>query len=107
MFTHKQTRSAGDSSMKRHSYRVEAIISAIVVAVVAAAFYQVRELAAALLIFSVLFSTVGMAFLILFLIQELALRALIRIETSMAHIRGQNTVASPQPHRNSMARSSR
>ena len=107
MFTNKQTRSADDSTMKCHSYQLEAIMGAIVVSMVAAAFYQVRELAAALLMFSVLFGTVGMAFLILFLIQELALKGLIRIETSMAHIRGQDTVASPQPHRNSMARSSR
>ena len=107
MFTNKQTRSAGDSTIKHHSYQVEAIIGAIVVSMAAAVFYQVRELAAALLIFSALFSTLGMAFLILFLIQELALRALIRIETSMARIRVQHTVASPQPYRNSMARSSR
>ena len=107
MFTHKQTHRADKSIVKRPSYHAKAVIGAILLSMVAGAFYQVRELIAALLIFSVLFGTVGMAFLTLFLIQELAVKGLVRIETSTARIRGRHIVTSGQPHPNPMARSSR
>ena len=60
--------------MKRSdSYKVtKAVVGAIAVSLTAMAFYPVREFLAALLIFSVLSGTVGMALLILFLVQELA-----------------------------------
>jgi hypothetical protein len=44
------------------------------IAIVAIGFYRVRELVAALIIFSVLFGILGIALLTLFLIQELVLK---------------------------------
>jgi hypothetical protein len=44
------------------------------IAIAAIGFYRVRELVAALIIFSVLFGILGIALLTLFLIQELALK---------------------------------
>ena len=62
------------------------------------AFYQVRELAAALIIFSVVFGTVGTAFLLLILIQEAALQGVAWLEGSMAHVRARHAAPSTHAH---------
>jgi hypothetical protein len=65
---YKQTRSPRPWTMKRsNSHQVQAVVGALGVAVAAMRFYQVRELLAALLIFSLIFCIVGMALLILIL----------------------------------------
>ena len=50
-----------------------------------AEFYPVRELAAALIIFSVLFGTIGTALLSLLLIQQAATKAVACMEARLAH----------------------
>ena len=108
MFKLKQIRSAHDLTAKRHhSYQVQVIIGAIGVFIVSTGFYQVREFVAALLIFTVLFGTVGIVILILLLIQELTLEGLNRIEASVARIRERHTVPSTRPHRDLTLRSHR
>ena len=57
---------------------------ALALSIGAAAFYSLRELVAALIIFSILFGTVVMTLLILFLIQDLALKAVAHLESRMA-----------------------
>jgi hypothetical protein len=51
-------------------------------------FYSVREFAAALLIFSVLFGAIGTVLLSLILIQAAAVKGVARIEARLAHRRG-------------------
>jgi hypothetical protein len=59
-----------------------------------AEFYRVRELFAALAIFAVLFSTIGTALLILFLIQKAALMGVNRLEMGIVRVRARHTAAS-------------
>lgn len=73
----------------------------------AAEFYSVRELVAALIIFSILFGTIGMALLILFLIQDLALKGVAHLESGMAYIRVPHGAISGQRSRNHVLRSPR
>jgi len=61
----------------------------------AAEFYPVRELAAALIIFSVLFGTTGIALLSLILIQEAALKGVAHIEARLAQKHGHPVLRSP------------
>lgn len=61
----------------------------------AAEFYSVRELAAALIIFSVLFGTIGTAVLSLILIQEAALKRVARMEARLAQRHGHPVLRSP------------
>jgi hypothetical protein len=92
--TYKQTRGLQDAAMKRgHSYQVQAIVGAMGLAMAAMGFYQVRELVAALLVFSVLFGTLVMALLILFLIQELALKGVTQLEACLACVRARHVSA--------------
>lgn len=72
--------------MRGHSNQVKAIVGAFGVAIASVGFYQVRELVAALAIFSLLFGTIAMAFLILFLIEEVALKGVAQLESRMACI---------------------
>lgn len=91
MFAHKQTRSAHDSSLKRrHSYHVEAIMAAFSVFIASMWFYPMRELVAALAIFSILFVTIGMALLILYSIENLAVRGVTRLEARVAYARSRH-----------------
>lgn len=91
VFAHEQTRSAYDSTLKRrHSYHVEAIMAAFTAFTGSMWFYQVRELVAALAIFSILFVTVGMALLILYSIENLAVRGMARLEARVAYARSRH-----------------
>ena len=97
MFAHKQTRSAHDSTLKRrHSYQVEAIMAAFSVVIAGMWFYQVRELVAALAIFSILFVTMGMALLILYSIEKLALKGVTRLEARVAYARSRHAAVLSQ-----------
>jgi len=58
-------------------------------------FYSVRELAAALIIFTVFFGTIGTALLSLILIQETALKGVARIEARLAQRHGHPVLRSP------------
>ena len=107
--TYKQLHNAQISVMRhgRH-YRISAaVLAAIGVVIAAVGFYQVRELLAELLIFSVLFGTAGMALLILLLAQEAALKGLTRLETQVGYARAWHSGVSGQPARHHVHRSSR
>jgi hypothetical protein len=71
---------------------VEAAAGIGVLALSSAAFYRVRELLAAFLLFSVVFCTVAVAFLILWLVERGAHDAAVRLETHMAHISARHNV---------------
>ncbi len=64
----------------------------------AAVFYRVRDLLAALLLFSVLFGVVIIAVLILWLVEEATHEAAVRLETHMAHIPARHIVAASLGH---------
>ena len=85
--------------MKRSdSYKIsEAIVGAIAVSLIAVGFYPAREFLAALLIFGVLFGTVGMALLTLFLVQELALKGVTQLEALLAYARARHAAIPDQP----------
>jgi hypothetical protein len=107
--TYKQAHRLENDNMKRSDcYKVtKAIVGAIAVALVAIAFYPVRELLAALLIFSVLSGTVGMALLILFLVQELALKGVTQLEARLACVRARHAAISGQLDDDQVLRSPR
>ena len=107
--TYKHLRSAQYRAMKQgHHYQIPStVLAAIGVAIAAVEFYQVRELLAALLIFSVLFGAVGMTLLILFLIQEVALKGVTRLEARVAYVRARLSDVSGQPGKDHVLRSSR
>ena len=81
-----------------HSCTIPAVTAVALATVIGVDFYRVRELLAALLIFTVLFCTAGMALLILFLLQESALRGMTYCEAGMARVRARHTVPCLQPH---------
>ena len=91
-----------------HHYQVpRAVLATIGVALAAVGFYQVRELLAALLIFSVFFGAVGMALLTLFFIQEVALKGVTRLEERVAYVRAWHSGVSGEPAKDHILRSSR
>lgn len=55
--------------------------------IAAMAFYQVRELIAALVIFSVLFGALGATLLMLFFVQDATLKGVTQLEARMAYVR--------------------
>ena len=69
-----------------------------VLALSAAVFYRVRELLAALLLFSVLFGVVIFAVLILWLVERATHEAAVRLVTHRAHIPSRHIVASSRGH---------
>ena len=73
--------------MKSTPYACRVVAVVIGVMVAAAKFYPVRELAAALLMFSVLFGIVGAGFLILIATEELALKGMTLLESQFAYVR--------------------
>lgn len=92
MFAHQQTRSAHDPTLKRpHSDQVKVFMPGVGVFIASMWFYPVRELVAAVVIFSILFITMGMAFLTLFLIEKIALKGVARLEARVAYARSQHT----------------
>jgi hypothetical protein len=85
--------------MKSRSYKITKSIAIATVAIVAAMIsFQVRELAAVLLIFSLVFGTVGAAVLVLILIQEMALWGVSGIEARVARVRAQRSHVSARAH---------
>lgn len=67
-------------------------------AVSAAAFYRLRELLAALLLFSVLFALVMIGALFVWLIDEAAHRAAVHVESHLGHIPPRQVVAPSRAH---------
>jgi hypothetical protein len=85
------------STLKRNQwYQIQAVAAATELAIAAIGFYRVRELVAALIIFSFLFGIVGIAFLTLFLIQELALKRVIQVVARLACVRPRHAAVSSQ-----------
>jgi hypothetical protein len=75
-------------------HTIPAIAAVLCLSIAVAEFYQVRELFAALTIFAVLFGTIGMALLILILIQKAALKGMTCLGTGMVRFRARHTAAS-------------
>ena len=107
--TYKQDRSLQNVTMKRgRSYQVgKAVVGAVGAAIAAMGFYQVREMIAALVIFSILFGTMGIALLMLFLIQEIALRGVTQVEARVACVRARHIPVSSQRDSDRVLRSIR
>jgi hypothetical protein len=107
--TYKQLRSPHNVYMEQgHHYQISrAVLATIGVALAAVRFYQVRELLAALLLFSLLFAAVGIGLLILFLIQEAALKGVNCIEARVAYVRAWHSGLSSQPTKDHVLRGSR
>jgi len=68
------------------------------VALAAAVYYRIRELLAALLLFSFLFGVVMIAVLILWLVEQTAHEAAVHIETHMGHMPVRRTAAPSRRH---------
>ena len=83
------------------------MVGAVGMAIAAMGFYQVRELVAALVIFSILFGIMGMALLILFLIQEVALKGVTQVEARLACVRARHIAVSSQRNSDRVLRSIR
>ncbi len=74
--------------MKSHQFKLAKVVAAAIVVTAAAIFsFQVRELAAALLIFTLVFGTAGMVLLALILMQEAALWGVAEVEARLARVR--------------------
>ena len=86
------------------SKAVKAVAGIGVLALSAAVFYRVRELLAALLLFSVLFGVVIIAVLILWLVEEATHEASVRLETHVAHIPARLIAAQARVHANHIHR---
>jgi hypothetical protein len=71
----------------------------------AAVFYRVRELLAALLLFSVLFGVVIVAVLVLWFVEEATHEIAVRLETHISHISVLHIVAPARAHANHIHRS--
>jgi hypothetical protein len=106
---YKHLRSPQNFYMKQgHHYQISrAVLAAIGVALAAVEFYQVRELLAALLILSLLLAAVGIALLILFLIQEAALKGVNCIEARVVCVRAWHSGVTGHPTKDHVLRGSR
>jgi hypothetical protein len=78
----------------------EAAVGIGLLALCATAFYRVRELLAALILFSVLFGIVAIAVLILWLVERGAHVAAVRLEMRMTHIASRDIAASARAFAN-------
>jgi hypothetical protein len=87
------------------SKAVEAAAGISVLAVSASVFYRVRELLAALILFSFLFGVVIVAVLILWLVERGTHEAAVRLETHLAHFPARHIVAPAQAHPNHIHKS--
>jgi hypothetical protein len=88
------------------SKAVKAVAGISVLAVSASVFYRVRELLAALVLFSFLFGVVIVAVLILWLVERGTHEAAVRLETHLAHIPTRHNVPPTQVHANHIHKSS-
>ena len=90
--------------MKRN-HAVPAMAVVLGISVAAFEFYPVRELVAALLMFSILFGVVGAGFLILIATEEIALKGMTLLESRLAYM--QARTATSHRGRDPLVRSSR
>lgn len=89
---------------RKHVMPAVAIIFGVSAATVE--FYSVRELVAALLMFTILFGIVGAGFLILIAAEELTTKGMTLLEPRVAYVRAR-TAASFHRHRDPLVRISR
>jgi Flp pilus assembly protein TadB len=90
-----------EASTARRIYSRKAVRAAAgigVLALCAAVFYRVRELLAALILFSVLFGVVIIAVLILWLFGQATHEAAVRLEKQLGHIPARHIVVTSQVH---------
>jgi len=89
------------------SQTVKAAAGIGVLALSASVFYRVRELLAALILFSFLFGVVIVAVLILWLVERGTHEAAVRLETHMAHIPARHIFAPARAHADNIHRNPR
>lgn len=93
----KRTQNLQHPALKRnHWYQIQAIVGATGLVIATFGFYRVRELVAALIVFSVLFGVLGIALLGLFLIQELASKGLAQVEAHLPSVHARHAGGSSQ-----------
>lgn len=88
-----------------YSKIVRAVTGMVVLAALAAFSYQVRELMAALLLFSVLFGVLGIVVLILSFLGRATHDAAAHLEAHKARMQTHNIAATHQPHPGHISRS--
>jgi len=95
--TSKRPQSSQNPTIKQnHWYQIQAIVGATGLVMAAIGFYRVRELVAALVVFSVLFGMLGIALLALFLIRELASKGVAQVEARLASVHARHGGVSSQ-----------
>jgi hypothetical protein len=86
--------------MKRaYAYQLEVIVGVIGMAMAAIGFYEVRELVASLVLFTILFGALAMALLTLVLIRRMVLKGLTQFESCVVYVRAQHVAVSIQRRR--------
>jgi putative effector of murein hydrolase len=81
-----------------HSYKLPAVIAFFIAMFVGSEFYRIRELLAALVMFTLLFGILGMAFLMMFLVEQSALKGVSYFEAGLARVRAEHHNSSVQLH---------
>jgi chromate transport protein ChrA len=81
-----------------HSYKLPAVIAFSLTMLIGAEFYRIRELLAALVMFTLLFGILGMAFLMMFLVEQSALKGVSYFEAGLARVRAEHHNSSVQLH---------
>jgi hypothetical protein len=81
-----------------HSYKLPAVIAFFIAMFIGSEFYRIRELLAALAMFTLLFGILGMAFLTMFLVEQSALKGVSYFEAGLARVRAEHHNASVQLH---------
>jgi hypothetical protein len=104
-FTSKHSRVRTSTAKRTYTRTAEAVAGLGVLALSATLFYRVRELLAALLLFSVVLGVVIVAALILWLLGEATHEAAGRLETRVAHIPARHIVATSRGHAGHIFRS--
>jgi hypothetical protein len=104
-FTSKRSPVSSSTAKRTYTKTAEAVAGLGVLALSGALFYRVRELLAALLLFSVVLGVVIIAVLILWLVGEATHEAAGRLETRVAHIPARHIVATSRGHAGHILRS--
>ncbi len=81
-----------------HSYRLPAIIAFFIAMFIGFEFYRIRELLAALAMFTLLFGILGMASLMMFLVEQSALKGVSYFEAVLARVKVGHSNSSVQLH---------
>jgi hypothetical protein len=81
-----------------HSYKLPAVIAFFIAMFIGSEFYRIHELLAALAMFTLLFGILGLAFLMMFLVEQSALKGVSYFERGLARVRAEHHNASVQLH---------